>query len=78
MSIIKEKGGSVLIKSLRRMSTLIAAPLVALLLGLTVTVALVPAPAQAADIPANATGASSAASSEACSRRIRLVPDPQP
>jgi hypothetical protein len=61
MSIIKEKDSSVLIKSLRRMSALIAAPLVAVLLGLTATVALVPEPAQAADIPANATGVSSAA-----------------
>jgi hypothetical protein len=37
MPPIKEKGGSVLTKSLRRMSMLIVAPLVGLLLSLTVT-----------------------------------------
>jgi hypothetical protein len=61
MSIIKEKGSPVLIKSLRRMSTLIAAPLVTVLLGLAVMVALVPQSAQAADIPAKAAGVSSVA-----------------
>ena len=48
MPLIKEKGGSVLIKSLRRMSVLIVAPLVGLLLGLTVTAAS----ASAASTPA--------------------------
>jgi hypothetical protein len=48
MLLIKEKGGSVLIKSLRRMSMLIVAPLAGLLLGLTVTAAS----ANAASAPA--------------------------
>jgi hypothetical protein len=48
MPLIKEKGGSVLIKSLRRMSMLIVAPLAGLLLGLTVTAAS----AYAASVPA--------------------------
>jgi hypothetical protein len=47
MSLIKEKGGSVLTKKLRRISILIVAPLAGLLLGLTVTAA----PAYAAGVP---------------------------
>jgi hypothetical protein len=39
MSLIKEKGGSVLMKSLRRISMLVVAPLAVLLRGLTVTAA---------------------------------------
>ena len=52
MSLIKEKGGSVLVKNPRRMSMLIVTPLVGLILGLTVTTTS----AYAAAVPSAAPG----------------------